>query len=133
MYCNDEKYSNIVSINFEPRRVMTKLRVSHIEMYKVLSVISLASKTSTSLFIKNLLLMVGSSLAMNLSIFVPFCGMDHQKSHFSLICIWEPFCRRLLKPVYSTFLKTDCKYQNIIISGTHRTDDIHEIINLDTC
>ena len=30
---------------------------------------------------------------------------------------WYPFCRRLLRPVYVTFLKTGFRYQNVITSG----------------
>jgi hypothetical protein len=47
--------------------------------------------------------------------------------------IWYPFCRRLLRPAFATFLKTGCKYQNVITSGIYRTHYIHEIINPDTC
>ena len=47
--------------------------------------------------------------------------------------IWYLFCWRLLRPAYVTFLKTGCKYQNVITSGIYRTQYIHEIINPDTC
>ena len=47
--------------------------------------------------------------------------------------IWDPCCRRLLRPVFANFLKTGCKYQNVITSGIYRTHYIHEIINPDTC
>ena len=46
---------------------------------------------------------------------------------------WYLFCWRLLRPAYVTFLKTGCKYQNIITSGIYRTHYIYEIINPDTC
>ena len=48
---------------------------------------SLASMTFTASFNPKTLLivMVGSSLAPKWPILVPFCGMDHQKSNFSLI------------------------------------------------
>ena len=42
------------------------------------------------------------------------------------------FCLRLLRPAYVTFLKTGCKYQNVITSGIYRTHYICEIINPDT-
>ena len=47
--------------------------------------------------------------------------------------IWYLFCWRLLRPAYVTFLKTGCKYQNVITSGIYRTHYIYEIINPDTC
>ena len=43
------------------------------------------------------------------------------------------FCLRLLRSAYVTFLKTGCKYQNVITSGIYRTRYIYEIINPDTC
>ena len=46
--------------------------------------------------------------------------------------IWYPFCWRLLRPAYVTFLKAGFKYQNVITSGIYRTHYIHEIINPDT-
>ena len=51
------------------------------------SATSLASTASKALFHQTnfLILMVGSSLAPKWPIWAPFCGMDHQKSNFSLI------------------------------------------------
>ena len=43
------------------------------------------------------------------------------------------FCLRLFRSAYVTFLKTGCKYQNVITSGIYRTHHIYEIINPDTC
>ena len=43
------------------------------------------------------------------------------------------FCLRLLRSAYVIFLKTGCKYQNVITSGIYRTHYIYEIINPDTC
>ena len=43
------------------------------------------------------------------------------------------FCLRLLRSAYLTFLKTGCKYQNVITSGIYRTHYTYEIINPDTC
>ena len=47
--------------------------------------------------------------------------------------IWYPFCWRLLRPAYITFLKNGYKCQNVITSGICRTHYIYEIIYLDTC
>ena len=46
--------------------------------------------------------------------------------------IWHLFCLRLLRSASVTFLKTGCKYQNVITSGIYRTQYIYEIINPDT-
>ena len=43
------------------------------------------------------------------------------------------FCFRLLRSAFVTFLKTGCKYQNVITSGIYRTYYSYEIINPDTC
>ena len=43
------------------------------------------------------------------------------------------FCLRLLRSAYVTFLKTGCKYQNVMTSGIYRTHYIYEIIHPDTC
>ena len=43
------------------------------------------------------------------------------------------FCLRLLRSAYVTFLKTGCKYQNVITSCIYRTHYIYEIIHPDTC
>ena len=58
--------------------------------------------------------------------------MNHQKSSF-FTDIWYPFCWRLLRPAYITFLKNGYKCQNVITSGICRTHYIYEIIYLDTC
>ena len=56
-------------------------------MTSVASTASVASMTSKASFYqkKLLILMVWSSIAPKWLILVPFCGMDHQKSNFSLI------------------------------------------------
>ena len=43
------------------------------------------------------------------------------------------FCLRLLRSAYGTFLKTGCKYQNVMISAIHRTHYIYKIIDPDIC
>ena len=43
------------------------------------------------------------------------------------------FYLRLLRSAYVTFLKTGCKYQNVMTSGIYRTHYIYEIIHPDTC
>ena len=47
--------------------------------------------------------------------------------------IWYLFCWRLLRPAYVTFLKTGCKYQNVMTSAIHRTHYIYKIINPNIC
>jgi hypothetical protein len=55
--------------------------------------------------------MVWSSLAPKWPIPVPFSGMDHQKSNFSLIC------DTLVRPAWVTFLKTGWWNSNAPHSG----------------
>ena len=63
-------------------------RTSAASLTSSASTTSLASTASKALFHQKnfLILMIGSSLAPKWPIWAPFCGMDHQKSNFSLIC-----------------------------------------------
>ena len=63
------------------------LRTSAASLTSSASATSLASTASKALFHQKnfLILMIGSSLAPKPLILAPFCGIDHQKSNFSLI------------------------------------------------
>ena len=63
--------------------------------------------------------MVRSSLAPKWSKPVPFWRMDNQKSNFLMI-YGTSFFRRLLRPVYVTFLKTGWWNSNAQTSGIYR-------------
>ena len=63
------------------------LKTSAASMTSAASTASMASMTSSASFHqkKSLILMIWSSLATKWPIPVPYCGMDHRKSNFSLI------------------------------------------------
>ena len=69
--------------------------------------------------------MIGSFLAPKWPILVPFCGMDHQKSNFSLIFDTLPvggcWVGLLLRPVEVTFLKTEWCNSNFQTCCSHYT------------
>ena len=55
-------------------------------------------------------LIISSTQLTNTS---PFLWNGSSKIQF-FTDIWDPFCQRLLRPSYATFLKTSSKYQNFI-------------------
>ena len=82
------------------------LRTSEASMTSTASTASAASMTSTASFYHFFIfnLMVGSSLAPKLPIPVSFCGMDHQKSNFSLISFLSEAVEASLNHLFGNWL-----------------------------
>ena len=103
--------------------IFQALETSAASLTSVFSATSLASTASTAFFSQKTswswLFDHTCQLPPKWPTQVPFCGLDHQNSNFSLTFAWYPFCRRLLRPAFVIFLKVGWWNSNAQTSGTH--------------